>query len=858
MTLKNFNQSGIQGFAVSGNWSPSGIPGSSDDAEINDSAFVSSTADETVNSIGLGTNNVLNIQNASAFTTNAGTGPNANNGLIVLAGLSSLEVAGGTFDNPGTIELTGSSASNVAKLLFSGSPVTLSGGGTIEMSIGGGLRANFIGSYNSFATPVLTNQDNTISGDGTIGGGIDFTNDGTIETNNSTSSHGGTIDIGTVTNPPMAPIGFFTNDGTVRADDGGTVIFGQDGIGESFTNDGSIDVGSTGDLTKLEISGNVTIYGILAGGVINLGGSGAQAGDEIVSDGKAATLTIIKQTLKGAGTIGDSNLTIDNASGTIDADLSGQEMSLGAGPGAPLFSNGGTLEATSGGILSAVNSPIANTGNITALSGGNVLLGSVLSTGSIDIGAGSSITLTSELIGNVSFTGDNAKLIIANALADGGIDGEILGAVATDSIDITSAATPYSASNHLSWQQTSAGGGVLSLINGSGQTIEAINLAGTFTSANFTMAADGPAGPGQGTLIEVINPPPPAATTADMIMADTSGDYEIYDLGNNTILAGYGLGETPTSWQVAGLGQFAGTDTSDIMLRSGAGAFEVEDVSNNNVTATVTIGQVGMEWTVAGFGDFSGNPAETDMLLRNSNNGKFEVYDISNNSITNAAAMGQVGLEWQVAGFGDFSGKAGETADMLLRNGNTGAFEIYDISNNSITNAAPMGQVGLEWQVTGFGDFSGKANETDMVMRNSNTGAFEIYDIANNQVASAAAIGQVGMEWQVVGFGPINSAGAADMVMRNSSTGAFEIYDIANNQITNAAPMGQVGLEWSVSGIAADPPPVPPAQLVQAMASYAPAGGALDTASPPELSSAPLNPAGVPGVLNPGTAHPNA
>jgi hypothetical protein len=96
------------------------------------------------------------------------------------------------------------------------------------------------------------------------------------------------------------------------------------------------------------------------------------------------------------------------------------------------------------------------------------------------------------------------------------------------------------------------------------------------------------------------------------------------------------------------------------------------------------------------------------------------------------------------------------------------------------------------------------------------------------------------------------------MVMRNSNTGAFEIYDIANNQITNAAPMGQVGLEWSVSGIAADPPPVPPAQLVQAMASYAPAGGALDTASPPELSSAPLNPAGVPGVLNPGTAHPNA
>ena len=72
-------------------------------------------------------------------------------------------------------------------------------------------------------------------------------------------------------------------------------------------------------------------------------------------------------------------------------------------------------------------------------------------------------------------------------------------------------------------------------------------------------------------------------------------------------------------------------------------------------------------------------------------------------------------------------------------------------------------------------------------------------------------MGQVGLEWQVVGFGPINGAGTSDMLMRNTNTGAFEVYDIANNQITAAAPMGQVGLEWSVAGIAADPPvPRPP------------------------------------------------
>jgi hypothetical protein len=37
-----------------------------------------------------------------------------------------------------------------------------------------------------------------------------------------------------------------------------------------------------------------------------------------------------------------------------------------------------------------------------------------------------------------------------------------------------------------------------------------------------------------------------------------------------------------------------------------------------------------------------------------------------------------------------------------MRNTNTGAFEVYDITNNQLTSAAPMGQVGLEWSVAGI------------------------------------------------------------------------------------------------------------------------------------------------------------
>ncbi|MFZ3352086.1 MAG: hypothetical protein WA268_14575 [Xanthobacteraceae bacterium] len=323
-------------------------------------------------------------------------------------------------------------------------------------------------------------------------------------------------------------------------------------------------------------------------------------------------------------------------------------------------------------------------------------------------------------------------------------------------------------------------------------------------------------------------PPPPTApgTTAAMIMCDgNNGDYEIYDIGGNAILAAGYLGQVGPEWQVGGFGGFNGAGTSDMILRDGInGALEIYDISNNAITFATAMGQVGLEWQFAGFGDFSSRSGETDMLMRNGNSGQFEIYDIGNNAITFATAMGQVGLEWQVAGFGDFSTRANES-DMLMRNSNTGQFELYDISNNAITVATSMGQVGLEWSIAGFGDFSGNANETDMLMRNSNTGQFEIYDISNNRITLAAGMGQVGLEWQVAGFGPLNGAGSSDMLMRNSTTGAFEYYDISNNQLTTAGTMGQVGPEWSVAGIAADPPgsSSSAAQLTQTLASFAPA-----------------------------------
>jgi hypothetical protein len=57
-------------------------------------------------------------------------------------------------------------------------------------------------------------------------------------------------------------------------------------------------------------------------------------------------------------------------------------------------------------------------------------------------------------------------------------------------------------------------------------------------------------------------------------------------------------------------------------------------------------------------------------------------------------------LDWRFAGIAPANGAG--TSDLVLRNVNSGAFEVYDIANNQLTGAAPLGAVGTDWQLGGF------------------------------------------------------------------------------------------------------------------------------------------------------------
>ena len=799
-------------------------------------AIVKNSIDVTIHTLEVTSGDTLDLTGGN-FNVTAGL-PFGMFGFIEVDS-ANFQIDGGTINNSATIDLTPSG--NITTDLTIFNTVQLNGAGSIVFA-GNGNDGILGGSQSA----KLTNFDNNISGTGFIEGLV-FINLSTIETNNS-------LGAGTLRIVGSAYGGSFDNENSLFADNGGTIELGDWAGSASSTildDDGAISLLSTGAVTTLEIANSVTITTTFGDGLIGLDGTDP-ANDRIISNGSTASLTLgADMTVLNTGTIGDAHLTLTNE-GEIDA--IGHTLVINTGANAIINTFGAQLEAFSNtGVASYldIQSGVQNSGSIFAGPKGLVTIdraSSNNSSGLIDVGSGGEIIVESSIFGlsgseieigggglldlghggtvsqGVEFTGAGATLELDQDAGQIGTD--ISGLTVADSIDLTFLS--FAAGDHAVWTQTSGGEGTISVEAANNSLLATLVVGGTWNSQDFTVTPDS----NNGVEVTVKGAGAPASSTADLIMrSGGSGLYELYNLGNNTIISAGSLPLLGSQWQVADLGGFFGTDTSDMLMRdSVTGAFQICDLSNNNITNSAAMGQVGPEWSVAGFGDFSSRPGETDMLMRNSNTGQFEVYDISNNAITSAAPMGQVGPEWSIAGFGDFSTRPNET-DMLMRNSSTGAFELYDIRNNAITSAAPMGHVGLEWSVAGFGDFSGNADETDMLMRNSNTGAFELYDISNNQITSAAPMGQVGPEWSVVGFGPINGAGASDMLMRNDSTGAFEIYDIVNNRLTNAAPMGQVGPEWSVAGLAAMFNGATSAQLAQAMTSFNAAGDALDTSA---------------------------
>ena len=152
-----------------------------------------------------------------------------------------------------------------------------------------------------------------------------------------------------------------------------------------------------------------------------------------------------------------------------------------AGTGNNIFQLGGTYVALFD--LADIGTQYTGFATYEVVGGGWALSGTGNESWIITAGAVAGILNGSSIIGNVTFDGSSAWLILG---AHNQLSGDIKGASSGDSIDL--AYQSFAAGDHAAWTQ-SGSIGTLSLVNGSGTTLDTLTLAGHYTSADFSVTS---------------------------------------------------------------------------------------------------------------------------------------------------------------------------------------------------------------------------------------------------------------------------------------------------------------------------------------------------------------------------------
>jgi hypothetical protein len=397
---------------------------------------------------------------ADAAAVTAGTeSQNYSAGTVATTGSGGLTIDG-AFGNAGILEALGTGALTINGENLALDPGVYSGGGLVEAAAGGSI-------------VLENNAEVTSQGFVTIAAG------GTVRT-----TSGDTADI--VENN-------LTSSGTFNVAANSTVI-----VDDNWQNSGAVNLnGSPSGAAQIEIEAGKS-WTLLDGGAITLNGFN----DAILGQGAGAELRNRGNTIQGAGTIGNTNMSIENDLGsTIDATVEGSSNTLTLDATAynpstftTYINNAGYVEASTGATLdvdSAMNNSlylIANTGS--TVDAQDAVYGPGLSiirgNGSIEFGA--------EADNDVRFAqGSGGKLILDDSAQ---FYGNIYQMAVGDSIDLRDFA--YNSANPSAMKvggDSSSGilDGQVQISNGTSLSSN-LYLEGNYTSASWAFNSDGHGG----------------------------------------------------------------------------------------------------------------------------------------------------------------------------------------------------------------------------------------------------------------------------------------------------------------------------------------------------------------------------
>ncbi|MBV7515346.1 VCBS domain-containing protein [Pseudomonas sp. PDM25] len=311
------------------------------------------------------------------------------------------------------------------------------------------------------------------------------------------------------------------NTGTLSIADGAIMPFGG-----SIHNSGTIELGSAGSATHLEI---------LFRGATLTGGGQVQLSDSaqnVIFGGSADTvLTNVDNRITGAGQLGAGQMVLVNA-GLI---LASGVNSLVLDTGTHTITNSGVLESTGTGGMT-VASAVDNSGHLWANGSDLHLLADVTGNGSATIDGDATLSFDGTAHTSVAFHGEGAgTLVIAQAEAAGSLVG-ILGLESDDMLTFGDLA--FGANTQLSYNANASGAGGLLTVDDGVHRAE-VNLLGHYSVNDFQATDGGEAGTqvsyhgeSSGTLVGTM--------AADVISGGDGNDIIVGRGGEDTLSGGAG------------------------------------------------------------------------------------------------------------------------------------------------------------------------------------------------------------------------------------------------------------------------------------------------------------------------------
>jgi limonene-1,2-epoxide hydrolase len=215
---------------------------------------------------------------------------------------------------------------------------------------------------------------------------------------------------------------------------------------------------------------------------------------------------------------------------------------------------------------------------------------------------------------------------------------------------------------------------------------------------------------------------------ADILWRQSTGTLVDWSMNGSSIsstanITSQGGTVTPDStWNVAGIGDFTGNGKSDLLWRqSTTGALAEWQMNGATISSSASVTSQGgtvtpdSSWNVAGVGDFAGN-ANADILWRQSSTGTLAMWLMNGATIASSAAVTYQGsavkpdATWNIVEVGDFNG-ATNASDILWQQSTTGALDEWQMNGAHIVSTQAITSQGSA--VTPPSTWQSQAKPTD-------------------------------------------------------------------------------------------------------------------------------------------------